>query len=392
MKTKHSESERKELLATHLLYSFIAAALALIVPLYLLQMEVDIAMVGLILSVGPLTFMTVRIFFAAIADDVGTKAITMVYSVSNILAVLLYLLVLSPLGFASATLAEGVRTSGFWAVARTQTMEFNGRHRRADELAMYSNVRQLGDGLGRLLAGVLLAYFAFQGSFLLVLALSAALLGLALLSRESNSGPMRLDGHLLKRIFKRRDASFWQAALLQLSVWVPFNMLMAFLLPLYLVSALGMDYLEVGAILALLSICTAAVTFIMMRLRFSKKALLVLTALNAPILMIIPFTHVLTIPMMAMLAIGMGCGNIIGEYLLTDQMVRHKGMSTNIGVIYVPSKIAEFLFLSLGGLTIAGFGFTPLFFVLAGLLILFALLGMKFISHHPVRTLPPRVR
>lgn len=170
----------RKLLLVNVLYSFIVACLAVIVPLYLLEQKVDIALIGLILSAGPLSFLVIRILFATMADEIGTKTIAIIYSISNLAAIGLYALVISPLGFAAATVAEAVRASAFWAIARTEVIQRSGNGDAGHMLAHFSNMRQLADGIGRLCIGFILAALAFQGSFILFFVISAALLLLVL--------------------------------------------------------------------------------------------------------------------------------------------------------------------------------------------------------------------
>jgi len=377
---KSSDSGLNRLLIVHMLYSFVAAALAVLVPLYLLEMDVDIAWIGVILSFGPISFLVVRIFLASIADDIGTKAIAAFYSISNLFAIAIYLLFIAPLTFALATFAEGVRASGFWAIARTEVFEFNGDHNPGETLARFSNMRQLADGLGRLCVGLLIAFVAFQGALYFLLALSVVLLILALKSNERSVGGMKMDSHLIKRIFKPRPASFWYSTILQMLIWLPYNMLFGFLLPLYLNSTLKMGYAEIGVTLALLSLATAGSALLFMKMNLSKRLLLFLTALSVPALIAFPLLGVQGLALFAILAIGMGCGNIIGEYILVDQVYRSKDVSTDIGVLYAPLKIAEFLFLLIGGMVIGTAGFAPLFFISALSLGLFVILGRSILS------------
>ncbi|MFH0884096.1 MAG: MFS transporter [Candidatus Micrarchaeota archaeon] len=376
------ETSINRLMAVHMLYSFIVSALAVMVPLYLLEQKVDMAWIGLILSVGPLSFMIIRILLASMADEIGTKAIAVFYSVSNIIAVLFYLLFVSPLGFAFATLAEGVRASGFWAISRAEVFDANGRGNLGNVLARFSNMRQLADGLGRLAIGFMLAYLAFQGAFALILLISIALAILVLFSREKQNGKMHVDRNNMKRIFKKRPPTFWHAAVLQLFVWLPYNMLSGFLIPLYLIKSLDMGYQEVGITLALLSIATAAFALILMRIRLSKRTLFLLTLLSVPALVLMPLMGKDGLLLLVLLAIGTGATNIVGEYILVDQVYRSKDVNTDIGVLYAPLKVAEFTFLSMGGLVIANFGFTPLFFVLAASVALFVIFGRAVIKGH----------
>ena len=84
-----------------------------------------------------------------------------------------------------------------------------------------------------------------------------------------------------------------------------------------------------------------------------------------PALALFPFAGKDILPLLVLLAFGTGCSNIVAEYILVDQVYRSKDVSTEIGVLYIPLRLAEFLFLSLGGLVIADFGYGPPFIFLA---------------------------
>jgi hypothetical protein len=80
-----------------------------------------------------------------------------------------------------------------------------------------------------------------------------------------------------------------------------------------------------------------------------------------------------------LIAIGNGCSNIIAEYILSDQILRSKDVSTDIGLTYVPLKIVEFIFYLSGGLLIAVFGYWFLFIICALSIALFLILARKTI-------------
>jgi len=378
---EHTELERNELLLTHMLFIFIASALSFIVPLYLLDIGIDISLIGFILAMGPISFLFVRIFLASIADDIGTKSIAVGYSLLNAMAAILYSFVISPLGFAAAAVFEGVRNSGFWAIARTETFEFNGNRKKPGiALARFADMRQLADGLGRLAAGAVLAYFAFTGAFNLVMLLSAFLIILALISTERGLGGLHIDKHLLKRIFKNHPPSFWHTAVLIILLWVPHDILPVFLLPIFMASKLNLGYAEIGLLLAIFSIASAAFALIFTKLRISNRKLILLTGLGIPALLLFPYSIVDNLVLLLVLALSKGCALVVNEYLLTDQVCRSKDISTDVAVLNGPLQIASFLFLALGGITIAHFGFLPLFALMAISLTLFVIVGNSLLK------------
>ena len=368
----------KKLLAVNILYVFVTASLSVLVPLYLIEKQIDIATIGLLLSLGPLMFMTVRLFFASMADEIGTKAIGIFYSVCNLLAICLYVLVPSSIGLAAANLTEGLRNSGFWGIIRTETLDEGSRAGAGSRMVLFSTLRQFADGAGRLSVGVILVYLAFQGAFVLFFALSLLLFTLVLSFEKNNTQPGSHIGiSMTKRIFKPRPMTFWHASFLQMLFWLAYNALLTFLLPIYLVSSLGFSYLETAGMVALLSLAMAVSSLVSIRWRFNNQKLLLLTLLIVPALLAIPFVGNNIIVPLVLISVGIGSGSMVAEYILVDQVFRSKDPSTDIGVLYTPLKTSEFLFLSLGGFVISRFGFAPLFFVCAISVLLFVILSLR---------------
>ncbi len=367
----------RRLVSLNILYTLIASALSVAVPLYLVQKGVDVTLIGLILAVGPLTFMVLRIAFASMADGEGTGRIDAVYAAMTVIAILVYMVSGSPLLFALGVLAEGIRASAFWAVVRTEVMESEGVGDVRETLTRFSNYRQLADGIARLSIGFLIAVLSFLGAFGFLLALSLALAAIVLPKVRWASKPMgRAE---IARIFHGRPRTFWYSALLQMLIWLAYNMMTGFLLPVYLTKSLGLPYEETGILMAVLSIATGATSIALMRMDISKRTLIALSLVSVPALALFPFAGSGILPLLALLAFGTGCSNIVAEYILADQVYRSKDVSTEIGVLYVPLRIGEFLFLSLGGLLISAYGYVPPFAILAASAALFVAFGRSVI-------------
>lgn len=368
----------RKIIAINSLFSFIAACLSVMVPLYMLEMKVDIALVGLILAFGPLSFMVLRLIFASVADQAGTRLINLIYSASNLAATLLYILVPTQVGFAAGAFFEGVRNSGFWAVIRTDILSSSKISHINRTLARYSAIRQLADGGGRLAAGFLLSFLAFQGSFSFLFVLGAILL--AILLSLPNKTPLPDGNSVLKRIFTKRGRTFWHASLLMVFGWLPYNMLLAFILPLYLVSGLGLSYLETAGMIALLSLAIAAFSFASMRWNLSRRWLLLIVLAAVAGLIMFPYSGQDVLLPLLLVAIGLGCNNVINEYILMDQVIRSRDISTDIGVLNTPLRLGEIIFLSLGGIAITIFGFSSVFFACAFLLFGFTVSALRSFS------------
>ena len=78
------------------------------------------------------------------------------------------------------------------------------------------------------------------------------------------------------------------------------------------------------------------------------------------------------------LAMGNGESMIVAEYILADSVKESEEISTDIGLIYMPLRLAEFIFLFCAGFIIAGFGYAPLFIVCAACVGFFIIFARKY--------------
>lgn len=370
--SQRNHNSLRLLLAINMLYCFIAAALAVMVPLYLIDLKVDLGGVGLILAIGPFVFMLLRVILASVADSIGTRAISLVYAASNLLSAIIYSVSGSVAWFTVAVFGESIRTSAFWAVTRTEIIS---EAKSGGTLAYFVGMRQLADALGRLATGFLIAWFAFGRSFAAMAALSVLLLLLVLVERGGVAQKPKLDGGILKRIFKGRSPTFWHASFLLTLLYVPSNMLLGFVLPVYAHAGLGMGYEETGMLVAIFSLVMAIATVLPTRWKFNITVLLALTALTIPALIAIPLAGTDVFLLVLLAAIGSGCSNVVGEYILADQVLRSKDVSTDIGIIFTPLKLVEVLFLASAGFVISSWGYLPVFAAMAACMLLFVVLG-----------------
>jgi len=110
----------KRVNAITFLNNFVGGALSLLIPLLLLSKHMKMAEIGLVLSALPLVFLVVRLFLAAVADQVGWSHIfTLVNWPATFLATVIYYLANSLNAFLAGKVVEGVRESSYWAVNRT---------------------------------------------------------------------------------------------------------------------------------------------------------------------------------------------------------------------------------------------------------------------------------
>lgn len=366
----------KKLLLVDMLYAFIAAALAVMVPIYLVDIEMDITSIGLVLSAIPLGFMLLRIVFAAIADRVGTKTVEVMESVAMLLAIAIYALTRSARAFAIAQFSEGVRDAGFWATARTDILKASHKKHLDRAFAYFIGVRQLADGIGRVVIGIVLVYFSFQTSFSILFFLS---LGMFVLILTINKNPFKkfaVDKKLLRMIFHKRSRHFWQHSLgVTLQQLIP-AVLLGFLLPVYLYAEVGFDYYGTATLLAIFSLVVAIANLLALRFRLSSSAILFTVFLMIPAFVLLPYLNGAILVPLLVLAIGSGCGNILTEKIISMEVKKRGDVSTDIGALYFPLMTSLFLFTALGGAVIEAWGYETVFYFSAFLTLYYVIYAM----------------
>ncbi|MBI5223966.1 MFS transporter [Candidatus Micrarchaeota archaeon] len=364
----------------NVIYTLIASILAVLLPLYLLEQNFDLGSIGFIVSIGPLMFIFLRVILASIADSMGTKKVDLFYSISNLFSIIAYYFAATPVLYTLGSLLEGFRNSGFWSVVRTEALTENSGEKITQTLVYYSNLRQITEGLGKIVAGFMIAVVGFANSFAAVFVLSLFLLGLNL-SGEEQTSKSRVNfssSDVLKRIMKTRPNSFWYGAFLQMLLWLPYNVTAVFLLPLYLNDGLKFSYQDTGFYVAFYLLGIGLVAALARKMKLKLNFLYLITALIVIGYFLLGFRD-LFLPSFILIVIGTGALNILAEYILADQILRSNDVSTDIGLTYVPLKIVEFATYFFGGFLIAWFGYVPLFLVCGFSIMVFLFFSRKII-------------
>jgi MFS family permease len=191
-------------------------------------------------------------------------------------------------------------------------------------------------------------------------------------------GEFVIDRKTLRRIFSNRPRSFWFNAFGLTSISITSNMLLQFLLPLYSVSVLELSFEATGTLVAVFSLLSGIIMMGLLWKKVSAKPLIALAALMIPALLLVPFSGDLIFLLVLFLAIGNGASMIVAEYILADSVKESGEISTDIGLIYMPLRLSEFIFLFCAGFIIAGFGYAPLFIVCAACVAFFVLFARKY--------------
>ncbi len=368
------------ILAMNFFYSMVIAAVATILPLYMLQKGFSITSIGLVLSVMPLIFLVARILFSAIGDQTGTRPIFFINAISNLASVLIYWVAASPFVFAIGKVFEGGRASAFWAVNRTEIYNNSKHNELKDNAVKIVGVRSAGDVFGRIFAGIVLTALSFFNVFVSLVLLNLSLFYLSGKVKNTHR-KIKLDKDILKKIFAKRSSIFWVASIPLCFIGAIDYFLFSFVFPVYMDTTLHMTYAEIGFMIGLFS---AMFTIFIFAFRKSSSDNMMFWALIPfavlPLALFFTVDKLLFAGLICILAVGWAISFTFFEKIVAWSTSKSKNISTEIGVIHAPQRILEFILLASGGFIISSFGFAGIF-VLSALIVLLFMIFLRPIMH-----------
>jgi len=342
---------------------FVSGALTLLIPLLLLKKNVDVAEIGLVLSILPLVFLVARLFFSAIADYVGwSHVFVLINWPSAFFSTLIYYFSSTLPLFVLGKLVEALRESSYWAVSRTAIYHLSPHHAGSEATKM-NGVIWLAMALGGAMAGLGIAYLGFSMS-LAVLALVALAIGVpaVMLWRSSVKTSMPKTESLIRPLNpKGRPGMFWLA-----SVALMFNSLATYplinlLLPVFMSQKLGYSYITIGVLFMLYYAISAVATWLTVKrsLGFGRATILTVVSIVASVFL---SSSWLFFPAFLLtLAFVRGYGVGFFEHTVLKVARNSKNLSIDIGWLHAPMRIAEFASLAAGGFVAQTLGYAPVF-------------------------------
>jgi MFS family permease len=368
----------KKLIAINFIDHFVTAALMITIPLLLLARGIEIYKIGIIFSILPLVFLVVRLFFSAVADQLGTKLFFIINSVTNALCPAIYCIAASLPIFALGKVFEGIKSSSFWAVIRTETYLSSKKGEEEKNAAFLYGVRAIGTCLGTVMAGWSLTHFSFSLT-LLSFFFSSLFLFLPTFLLKSKPGKIALPQTLLLLDFRKKSAQFWLVSSAILFNGMALFSLLDFVFPIFMKTQLSLSYAQIGEFLALFYLISSLATFLTLKLEVPYSQILLLQLLSfLPAVLMLPFGSQVIFPFIfTILAVGEGLSHVIFEALVATTTKGLISTSTDIGILHIPMRLSEFATVFAGGFIIEKFGYFPIFAISASSFLLFSILSLN---------------
>jgi len=353
----------KRIVVITFLNYFVSGGLALTIPLLLLERNVNLAEIGLVISILPLVFLFVRLLFAAVADQLGWAPFFILLNwPGTLLSTTIYFLANSTLVFLLGKIVEAVKESSYWAVNRTAVFSLSPKQ-KGKEATRISAVIVLSFAIGSAVSGLGITYLGF--SFTLgILIVASSIIGIpaALLWRANkrNSKPKILNAIALLDP-RGRSKTFWLVSCAMLFYSLALYPLEALLLPVFMAQKLGYGYISIGMAFMLFNVVSflVAICTLKVPLEIGRVAVQSLIALFATFLLASSGFFFPALFLSLAVASGLGLGffeSIIAR--ATDNRVT---VSVDIGLLHIPVRLAEFSSVLGAGFVAQSLGYMPIF-------------------------------
>jgi len=369
----------RNITAINFLDAFCSSGLAAIVPLLLLARGVEISDIGLILSALPLVFLFARMLFAALGDQVGFKPFFVIDWLAQCSAAAIYLAAASPLGFLFGKIAEGIRASAFWAVVRTAIFYY-AKGKESEEAVRLSVIRTAGSAAGTAVVGITASLFGLTHSLFLLLA-AALIQGIPALMLQPGLNGMfgvRKTISLLSPFGKGKQ--FWLASLAlglyALAVYPIFTLIA----PIVMRRDLGMGYDSIGYVIAAYYLLNTLGTHAAVRIPLNRLSVLQTIAFCTGALAIAcTGSAPLFVPFFLLIALGDGLSLLFFEAVIAHTTRGKPTVSTDIGFLHVPFRMAEFISVICAGFAFQYLGYHIVFVVSALAFTAYSLLAWRIL-------------
>ncbi len=369
---------------------FVSGAVTLLIPLLLLARNVNVADIGIVLSVLPLVFLFARLLFAAIADYVGWSHVFLLINwPATFASVVIYYFASSLPIFIVGKLVEGLRESSYWAVSRTAIFHLSP-NKAGSEATKNNAIIWLATAVGAVVAGAGIFYIGFS-STLGILVLASLLVGIpaVLIWRSSKKIRMPKTQSLFAALNPRgRSRTFWLVSIALMFNSFAIYPLITLLLPVFMAQQLGYSYIAIGVLFMLYNIVSATATFLSLKRPLSLTRAVTLTAASVIASVFLAGSGLFFPAFLMTLAFVRGYGIGFFEHAVVKVAKDSKNMSVDIGLLHAPMRLAEFSSVLAAGFLAQATGYAPVFIATGACFGVFVFLSLRAIRYQSTSLKP----
>jgi MFS family permease len=353
----------KRVTAVTFLNYFVSGGLTLAIPLLLLDRNVNLAEIGVIISVLPLVFLSVRMLFAALADQIGWAPLFILFNwPATVISTAIYFLANSVPAFLLGKTVEGVKESAYWAINRTAIFSLSPK-KEEKEATRINAIIWLATAIGSAAAGIGIAYFGFS-STLGIMLIASAIMGIPafLLNHAGKrNAKLKIPNVLASLSPRGRDRTFWLVSIVLLFNSLATYPLITLLLPAFMDQQLKYDYVSIGLAFMLYNVVAAIVALGTLKRTLNVKRVVVQSLIGLFAAFLLANGGFYFPALFLALAVTRGLGIGFFESIIAKVSKNRQTVSVDIGLLHIPTRFAEFASVLSAGFIAQSFGYAPVF-------------------------------
>jgi len=353
----------KRIIAITFLNYFVSGGLTLIIPLLLLYRNVSLAEIGIVISILPLVFLLARMLFAALADQVGWAPIFILLNwPATLISTAIYFFANSVPAFFLGKTVEGAKESAYWAVNRTAIFSLSPK-KEEREATRINAVIWLSTAIGSAVAGIGLAYLGFS-STLGIMLIASAVIGIPaafLWNTWKKDAKPRTQNVVALLDPRGRDKTFWLVSFALLFNSLATYPLITLLLPVFMDQQLAYDYLSIGLAFMLYNILAAVVTILTLKKPLGVRRVVVQSLIALIATFLLADSGLYFPALFLALAVTRGLGIGFFESMIAKVTKNRSTVSVDIGLLHIPTRLAEFASVLSAGFIAQSLGYLPVF-------------------------------
>jgi len=353
----------KRVTAVTFLNYFVSGGLTLAIPLLLLDRNVNLAEIGVIISVLPLVFLSVRMLFAALADQIGWAPLFILFNwPATVISTAIYFLANSVPAFLLGKTVEGVKESAYWAINRTAIFSLSPK-KEEKEATRINAVIWLATAIGSAAAGIGIAYLGFSSTLGIMLLASAAMGIPAFLLNHAGkrNAKLKIPDMVASLNPRGRDRTFWLVSIVLLFNSLATYPLITLLLPAFMDQQLRYDYVSIGLAFMLYNVVAAIVALGTLKRTLNVKRVVVQSLIGLFAAFLLANGGFYFPALFLALAVTRGLGIGFFESIIAKVSKNRQTVSVDIGLLHIPTRFAEFASVLSAGFIAQSFGYAPVF-------------------------------
>lgn len=384
----------KRVMAITFFNYFVSGALTLIIPLLLLDRKVNLAEIGIILSVLPLISLSVRLLFAAFADQVGwTRIFVLLNWPGTLFSTVVYFFAGSIPVFLGGKIIEGIKESAYWAVNRTAIFSLSPKQEEK-EATKIAAIIWLSTALGSAIAGIGIAYVGFS-SILGILIIASVLLGIpaGMFWKQKTGTPYPTRGACVGEAKtpmaiasldpRGRDKAFWHVSIAMLFYSLATYPLITLLLPAFMDQHLGYSYVSIGLAFLLYNVIVGTVTLTTIGKPLNVRRVTIQSAIGLLVTFLLANSGLYFLVLFLALAIIRGLSIGFFESIIAKVTKNRQAISVDIALLHIPMRVAEFASVLTAGFVAQSLGYFPLFASSGIFFMFFSVFSLRLLKGRP---------